>query len=70
MCVFLNSSCCLPKWVVVFGWCLFDNVKVGVTIRGLTSDCGPEIADAVFPVEICLPIKDSLCARSVLLKRS
>jgi hypothetical protein len=33
----------------------------------VASDCGPEIADAAFPVEIYFPVKEGLCACSVFL---
>jgi hypothetical protein len=43
------------------------DVCVGVSVGGYASGCGSEVADAVFPVEIYFPVKESSCTCLVLL---
>jgi hypothetical protein len=45
-------------------------MRVSVPVGGVAGDCGPEVADAMFPVEIYLPIKEGACMCLVLLKSS
>jgi hypothetical protein len=68
--VFFHVDCRRPEWVMVSGRCLQYNMCVGVSVGGLACDCGPEIADAAFPIEVYLPIKEGVCACSVFLKSS
>jgi hypothetical protein len=49
------------------GRAIEDDMCVCVSIGGLACDCGPEIADAAFPMEINFPVKEGACACSVLL---
>jgi hypothetical protein len=39
LCVFLHGCCCFPQWVVMFGGCLCNDVEVGMSVRGVASDC-------------------------------
>jgi hypothetical protein len=55
---------------VVGGRPIKGDVCVCVSIGRVASDCGPEIADAAFPMEVYLPIKEGSCTCSVLLKSS
>jgi hypothetical protein len=53
---------------MMFGQGLEYDICVGMSIGMLASDCSPEIADAVFPVKVNLPIKEGLCVCLVLLE--
>jgi hypothetical protein len=66
--IFHNVDCCCPEWVVMGGRAFKDNVCVGVSVGRVASDYGPEIADAAFPMEIHLPVKEGVCMCSVFLK--
>jgi hypothetical protein len=49
------------------GRAIKDDMCVCVSIGRLACDCGLEIADAAFPMEVNLPVKEGSCACSVLL---
>jgi hypothetical protein len=53
---------------MVLRGCLFDDKEVCVPVRGLASNCGPEITYAAFLKEVYLPVKEGTCTCSVLLK--
>jgi hypothetical protein len=52
------------------GWCFEDDMRMGMSVSGMACDCGPEIANAAFPVKVYLPVMEGLCARLVLLESS
>jgi hypothetical protein len=70
MLIFLHINSSRPEWVVMGGWAIKEDMCVCVSIGVVAGDCHPEITDAVFPVEIHLPIKEGSCTCLVFLKCS
>jgi hypothetical protein len=66
--IFLHVNRCRPEGVVMGGGSFQYDMHVCMSIGGLASDCGLEVAYAAFSVEVHLPVKESLCVCLVLLK--
>jgi hypothetical protein len=49
------------------GRAIKDDMCVCVSVCRQACDCGPEVADTAFSVEINLPVKEGACTCSVLL---
>jgi hypothetical protein len=43
------------------GWCFEDDMRMGMSVGGMACDCGPEIANAAFPVKVYLPVMEGSC---------